>query len=267
MKLSIITINYNNAAGLKKTMDSVIHQTYKEFEFIVIDGDSNDGSKEIISENAHRLTYWISEKDTGIYNAMNKGIKKATGQYLLFLNSGDFLESNSVVESILPSLKNEDIIYGNMVIDRNGVLERVQTPDKLEFEEMIRGTLWHPVSFIKKELFDKYGTYSEHYKIISDYEFFLKTIFIHRASTLHVDLFISVFNTDGIGSSSKFMTIHDQEKREVQLKLFHPEIIDSAIRFSDLKRSKAQIIHGFIKSKPLIHSFSKKFYSAVKRFF
>ena len=102
MKLSIITINYNNLAGLQKTMESVFSQTCKDFEYIVIDGASTDGSAEYIRAHADQLTYWVSEKDTGIYNAMNKGVRAAKGEYLLMLNSGDFLVDDRVIERILP---------------------------------------------------------------------------------------------------------------------------------------------------------------------
>ena len=93
-KLSIITINYNNLEGLKRTVESVINQTSKEFEYIVIDGGSNDGSGAYIESKSEHIDYWVSEPDKGIYNAMNKGIAKASGEYLLFLNSGDHLFSN-----------------------------------------------------------------------------------------------------------------------------------------------------------------------------
>ena len=88
MKYSIITVNYNNKEGLRNTIESVIHQTYRDFEFIVIDGGSTDGSAEVLKEYDSQITYWVSEKDKGIYNAMNKGIAKATGDYLNFMNSG-----------------------------------------------------------------------------------------------------------------------------------------------------------------------------------
>ncbi len=267
MKLTIITINYNNAVGLQNTMASVVNQTYREFEYIVIDGNSTDGSKDIILKNEKKLTHWISEPDLGIYNAMNKGILHARGEYLLFLNSGDFLENLNTIENIIYDLKSSDIVYGNMIIDRKGVLEYAKTPEHLCFEEMIRGTLWHPVSFIKKELFSKFGLYNENNKIISDYEFFLKIIFIDRATTLHIDKFISVFNTEGIGSTDKYKVIHDKEKHDAQLRFFHPEVIKSAKRHAELKRSKVQIIYNFIKSKPLLYSSAKGIYSLVKRFF
>lgn len=267
MKLTIITINYNNYEGLKQTIESVIGQTYNEFEYIVIDGGSTDDSKQLIEKFNSDIAYWVSEPDGGIYNAMNKGIMKSNGEYLLFLNSGDYLERSNTIQSVIPLLNDSDIVYGNMVIDRNGRHEYAKSPAKLEFEEMIRGTLWHPVSFIKKELFTKYGLYNEKYKIISDYEFFLKTIYIHRVTVKYIDVFISVFNTDGIGSSDKYKTLHDKEKYEVQTQLFHEEVIASAIRFSNLKRSKAQIIYNFIKTKPFLYSIAKGIYSIAKRIF
>ena len=99
-KISIITINYNDLKGLQKTFNSVVNQSNKDFEYIVIDGGSSDGGKEFLEQNSDKLAYWISEKDSGVYNAMNKGIKAAKGEYLLFLNSGDFLVDDNVIEKV-----------------------------------------------------------------------------------------------------------------------------------------------------------------------
>lgn len=266
-KLSIITINLNDKTGLQKTVNSVFAQTFKDVEYIVIDGDSNDGSADLIEQHKGKISKYVIEKDTGIYNAMNKGIRLSSGEYLLFLNSGDYLESTATLDKVAKHLHSYDIIYGNMIIDKDGKFTQGISPKKLEFEEMIRGTLWHPVSFIKRTLFDTYGLYKENYKIISDYEFFLRTIFVERVSTQHINEFISVFNTKGIGSSDKFKAIHDVEKYEVQTNLFHPEIIASAMRFAELKRSKSQVIHNFIKSKPLLLKLARIQYSFLKRFF
>ena len=99
-QISIITINYNNASGLEKTIRSVVEQTYNEYEYIIIDGASSDKSKEVIQEYQRYIDFWCSEKDSGIYNAMNKGIQKASGEYLLFLNSGDVLNNSAVLADI-----------------------------------------------------------------------------------------------------------------------------------------------------------------------
>ena len=112
MKLSIITINLNNKADLQKTIDSIFTQTCKEFEWVIIDGGSTDGSVELIKETLQYINYWVSEPDKGIYNAMNKGIKASHGEYLLFLNSGDYLYDSSVIHNVLPLLKDRDFYVG-----------------------------------------------------------------------------------------------------------------------------------------------------------
>ena len=113
-KLTIITINYNNLEGLKRTVESVLNQTWQEFEYIVIDGGSNDGSAEYIESQSEHIDYWVSEPDKGIYNAMNKGIAKARGEYLLFLNSGDHLYSAKVLEENYGKIADFDLIYFNL---------------------------------------------------------------------------------------------------------------------------------------------------------
>ena len=117
MKFSIITINYNNSKGLKRTLDSIISQTCHEFEWIVIDGGSSDGSRELIEQHQDSITYWCSEPDKGIYNAMNKGVNKATGDYCLFLNSGDHLCNSKVVEHLISIPFSADIVSGDIYID------------------------------------------------------------------------------------------------------------------------------------------------------
>ena len=114
-KLSIITVNYNNKSGLEQTIKSVVNQNAeKHIEHIIIDGDSNDGSPDVIDENKEHFSYWCSEKDNGIYHAMNKGVAHASGEYLLFLNSGDFLEPGAIVTA-LDELTGTNIIYGDII--------------------------------------------------------------------------------------------------------------------------------------------------------
>ena len=161
-KLSIITINYNNAGGLEKTIQSVVSQTFTDYEYIVIDGSSNDGSVDCIKRYSDKISYSVSEKDKGIYNAQNKGIMAAKGMYCLFLNSGDYLFNEKVLEEVFSHKHNEDIIYGDMMID-DGSAELIygKHPSDITFEFLIYTTLWHPVSFIKRELFNRFGLYNE----------------------------------------------------------------------------------------------------------
>ena len=108
-KLSIITVNLNNKAGLQKTIESVFSQTFTDYEYLVIDGGSEDGSKELIKKYENKFVYWVSEKDKGIFNAMNKGILKASGEYLLFLNSGDYFYDSAVLDDVFDKAASTDI--------------------------------------------------------------------------------------------------------------------------------------------------------------
>ena len=182
-KLSIITINLNNADGLRKTIESVILQTISDFEYIVIDGASTDGSVDIIKQYSDKITYWISEPDNGVYNAMNKGILKATGDYCLFLNSGDEFSSNkSLIKFNFFFDLNIDILYGDLTV-KNGIEEYYKTyPDKLTFKYFRSDTLPHPASFIKRKLFHDICMFDEKLKICSDWEFFVIAICLRNCS-------------------------------------------------------------------------------------
>jgi glycosyltransferase involved in cell wall biosynthesis len=202
MKLSIITINYTNFEGLQKTMQSVFAQTFTDYEYIIIDGGSTDGSKELIQQHSDKVAYWVSEKDSGVYNAMNKGIIKAKGDYLLFLNSGDWLVNKNVIELIL---KNEDghydIIYGNL--ERtfpDGRTDSVKMPSEVTFDFLMNATLCHPVTFIKHSLFGKFGLYDETLKIVSDWAFFLKNIVFSNLELKYKDINVVMFDMDGLSS-------------------------------------------------------------------
>lgn len=226
MKLSIITINYNDAAGLKKTLDSVAMQTCANFEHIIVDGASTDGSVDIIcryadsqdirrqGNEATRQVVWFSEPDTGIYNAMNKGIRMACGEYLLFLNSGDVLVDENVVYDFIVSDKREDIVAGGTSL---GVDERLPKypPEVLTYELFVTDSLMHAATFIRRELFEQYGLYNEQHRIVSDWEFFVKVLVNNNCTYTTIDRLISLFDTTGISNQSSHSTLHEQERREV----------------------------------------------------
>ncbi len=134
-KISIITINFNDLVGLEKTFNSVVSQSNTDFEYIVIDGGSTDGSKEFLEQNSDKLAYWISEKDSGVYNAMNKGIKAAKGDYVMFLNSRDFLIDSTIIDKVVKDLDGSTAIYyGNLIYSLNGVNTQLWSPpDTLSF--------------------------------------------------------------------------------------------------------------------------------------
>jgi len=196
MKLSIITINYNNRDGLKKTIDSVISQTFTDFEWIVIDGGSTDESKELIEEYSSHMSYWVSEPDKGIYNAMNKGIAHANGEYLQFLNSGDIFHSDDTLKQVSGLLCESDIIYGDICFIRGEESVLRHYPDCIDLSYIFRDSLGHPSSFIKRSCFNDFK-YPEDYTIVSDWIGWL-LFFIQEKSFKHVDLVICDFATGGI---------------------------------------------------------------------
>lgn len=178
MKISIITVCYNSEKTIEKTIQSVASQTYKNIEYIVIDGYSGDSTSEIIKQYPQVVSQWISEPDKGLYDAMNKGIKMCTGDYVGILNSDDTFFSNDTIEKVAVFFQNHhglDAIIGNIVQHQNGKIVRRYssknwTPEKLKIGFMPP----HPSIFFKRDLFKKLGYYTLGYKIASDYELIIR---------------------------------------------------------------------------------------------
>lgn len=178
MKISIITINYNNLVGLEKTMTSVLSQNYSTIEHIVIDGASTDGSAEFIKEHQERLAYAISEPDKGIYDAMNKGLKQVTGDYVYFLNSGDYLYDNQCLTQLFDKVgkkETPDIIYAPVLgFEEQRKVKLFRPFNKLEiFKQM----LCHQGIIAHKSLFDQFGGFDTKYLIKADYDWLLRVLF------------------------------------------------------------------------------------------
>jgi glycosyltransferase involved in cell wall biosynthesis len=214
-KLSIITINFNNIKGLQKTLDSVFGQGFKDFEYIIIDGDSTDGSKELIASNAIKFSSWVSEKDTGIYNAMNKGIKKATGKYILFLNSGDFLIHENCLADFNFEKANEDILCANIKINDKGQYSIKMVPDKLSFDYFTKDTLPHQSTFIKRTLFEQVGLYNENLKFVADWKFYLDALCKFNATYLHINEVFCEYNLDGFSSEPENAAALHKERADI----------------------------------------------------
>jgi len=198
-KLSIVTINFNNKCGLQSTIESVLRQTYSEFEYIIIDGGSVDGSYELIqqyyknkrSKNTTkilynktiedypnpipRITYWISEPDKGIYDALNKGIEQASGEWIMFLNSGDYLSSDTVLEKIFEKKKTSryDVLYGSVIYKKAESFIEVKPSELCSFFYKI--PFCHQSSLVKTKLL-KVRKFDLRYQIASDYDFFLSNV-------------------------------------------------------------------------------------------
>ena len=211
MTLTIITINRNNASGLEKTIQSVLHQTSKEFEYVIVDGGSKDGSVDIIRKYAPLLgprLKWISEPDKGIYNAMNKGIGMVSKGYVEFLNSGDCIAEADVVEKMLKALAENgkpSILYGNMLKampDGKILKDRCFAGQVITFLGFYTGTLNHSPTYIRKDLFEKYGLYDESLKIVSDWKWFLQAIIFGGEKPAYINIDVTLFDMTGISETN-----------------------------------------------------------------
>ena len=215
--ISIITVCYNEP-NLKATCESVVAQTGQNFEWVVIDGGSDGKTQRIWQEYRHRINKFVSEKDSGIYNAMNKGIRLATGKYLLFLNAGDAFEDAEVINNVIKMKLDRDIVYGDVRSVGRGDGKRVQTfPDFIDRSYWIRYTICHNATFIKKSLFDEFGLYDETLKIVADGKKWLEFFLQRKCSYKHIPVTVTRFDENGISTDPKRRWLLMKE-REIILK-------------------------------------------------
>lgn len=215
MLVSIITVSYNDKEGLERTIKSVQDQTCSNFELIVIDGGSNDGSKAVLEENSAYFSFWVSEPDRGIYHAMNKGIKKAKGEYLFFLNSGDDFVNSTALENIMQYLTGEDIVYFNINKVNGNVINVKKVPSQLSFSYLYHDLPPHQSTFIKRKLFEDYGYYDDTLKIVADWKFLIIALLKHNATYKAVDKIFTNFYLGGISSNPESMARMNAERKPV----------------------------------------------------
>lgn len=250
MTLSIVTINYNNAEGLRRTLDSVAAQTYQHVEHIIVDGGSTDNSVDIIKEYAQRVNseelrvksvIWSSEKDKGIYDAMNKGVKKATGDYVWILNSGDAVAAPNVIERMVAALeignrtleKGVDILLGNIVhvysgkkckkIDDRCIDDRL-TPSPMDVSMLTfySGTVPQDAAFVRRDLFEKYGYFDDKLKICADWKLYLNMIALGGVQPIFVNIDVVLFDMTGISNEN-------HELRLAERKAYLKEVLPASV--------------------------------------
>lgn len=211
MKLTIITINFNHLDGLRKTYESVMAQTFRDFEWIVIDGGSTDGSREFIEAHQTSFAHWCSEPDKGVYNAMNKGIVVANGEYLNFMNSGDVFFDERSLETVFSASRTADIVYGAMLMADGSLDHAPMMKPRLYWSDFYNDTLPHQASFIRRSLFDKVGLYDETFKISADWFFFANAFIHHGATTEFIPAVLARFEGSGI-SANGALAIKENER-------------------------------------------------------
>ena len=280
LELSIITINRNNAEGLKKTIDSVVFQTSNDFEYLIIDGNSSDGSVDVIksytkvppdkyanqqltTNNQQPITYWTSEPDSGVYQAMNKGIRMVKGVYILFLNSGDYLVNNNVIKSVFDLDIKMDILCGRCEISESGkVVHTTNPPENVTFGTLYSTGLAHQSTFIKKELFDNLGSYREDFKYNADIEFWYRSIILNGSTTQKIDVVISDYNLGGISSTQNTSKIY---LKEIELIFSHPIFKKIIPDYEKWKLEKKQLAPLYwVKSKTSIYIFILLLYKIIR---
>lgn len=269
--ISIITINRNNVSGLRKTIESVVAQDCTDFEYLIIDGASTDESPAVIQEfvtgkHGNKISYWISEPDTGIYNAMNKGIRQANGTYALFLNSGDYFVSPNVLSDAVPYLT-ADIVCGRLQVNlKDGSFGCVFPPENISLSVFYKRSLAHQAAFIKNALFMQYGLYDENLRCASDWKFFFDTLFMGTASYRAIPVLIANFDGTGASSINPDMNIQEMEN---YLKQHIPEKIlydyekirnyEKSAEYNILQRTVRNVrLYGLIKGIFKLSDFLKK---------
>ena len=293
MKVSIVTINYNNVEGLKKTLSSVVEQSYRDIEHIIIDGGSTDGSVEVIKEyvaaNPNKDPFfkhtikWVSEKDNGIYNAMNKGIEIALGQrvvnknhtsnithntlqeslcnYVQILNSGDILASPDVTERMVNALHSftrstlndkidVPILYGNMIKKDYTTGKIIGKSREVEYSlrQYFSSTMNHDCCYFRRDLFETYGLYDENLKIVSDWKWFLQAIGLGHVKPVYVDIDVTIFDASGISETN--LALRNQERRQVLEELLPPAILADydahAFEIEQMNRLRRRHLYGLV---------------------
>lgn len=227
MKVSIITACFNADKTIEETIRSVAKQTYPNIEYIIIDGASSDKTLEIVEKYRGIVSVLVSEPDSGVYNAMNKGIKAATGDLVFFLNADDVFINELVVEQFANFARdrNEGLILGNQILlDRNDGRVYHEKQALIDDIQLLKSTVFHPATFFRREVFDKYGQknglYNEDNKIASDYEWYLNYFVKNNGDYAYLDKPVSVFHMGGLSSDTEHGKIHKAERQKIQEKYF-----------------------------------------------
>ena len=203
MKVSIITVSLNSANTIEDCIKSVVNQSYKNIEYIIIDGGSTDGTLDIIKKYGNKISFWISEKDYGVFDAMNKGINLATGEIVGIINSDDIYFDDFVIENIVEFItkKNVDTCYGNLIyVDRKNTnrIIRFWKSGKYNKTKFKRGWMPpHPTFFVKNQIYKKYGSFNLKFPIVADYEIMLRFLYKYNISTFYIPKVLVKMRTGG----------------------------------------------------------------------
>lgn len=249
--ISVVTVCYNSSETIGRTLASLRAQTDQRFESIIIDGGSSDHTKEVVSQFSDVVTHLVSEPDKGIYDAMNKGVALAKGNYIAFLNSDDaYLEDTIALVIAKIEGENPDVVYGNLIKERvfgDEVFTRLEKPELENMEQTM--SIFHPASFVRKSLFDVHGDFDLRFKLAADYHWFLK-VYLAKATFAYVDAPLAIFSVGGV---SNFSCESYREAAQFQAELG----LESSVEMQELhglclKKQKRQRLIAMFANWPII---------------
>ena len=214
---SIITVCLDVVKSVRCTIESIQNQSFSDYEWIVVDGGSTDGTIDVLDDYSEHIATLISEPDRGIYHAMNKGIAHAKGEYVIFMNAGDFFANKDVLAAVNAAPR-ADLLIGDLIFS---VSDKVRSlPDELPDNFLLTNMLPHQATFFRRQLFESHGHFDESFRIAGDYEMFARLIQSGEVSYRHVPKTIAVFQGGGISESAEYRKIRKQENHRVRWKYF-----------------------------------------------
>lgn len=235
MKISIITVVYNARASVERTICAVAKQTYTNKEFIVIDGGSTDGTLDILKKHKDKIDILVSEPDNGIYDAMNKGVANATGDYLIFINADDYFYDEHVLSKVADCPR-ADFIFGDQYDEKDGQRTLAQNLDALDVYHMFRGYFAHQAILAKRELFEKYGNFDVSYKICADWDWILRCL-VNGATTYRLNSPLVVFSLGGAsGVAGEKGLLSRERARLIKKNLGGLHVENTLLRFEKIFR-------------------------------
>lgn len=245
-KISVITINLNNEEGLRKTIESIANQTFTDYEYIIIDGGSTDGSVNVIKEYADKITYWVSEPDKGIYNAMNKGILKAKGEYVQFLNSGDEYTNHFSLEIVFHCISikaaNSNLVFFDYIYRSPTTVRLVSSSDVGNKYILFKKGFGHPSTFYRRNIFETLGLFEESFKCAGDRDFYMKALLCKKELFSYFNYAVTVFYEGGLSTDKDFSDILKQEDSR---------IIDKYFNNFEVRMLNMKIFHRLLEKRSL----------------
>lgn len=246
MKISVVTVCFNAKETIEETFISIFNQTYKNIESIVIDGASTDGTIDVIKRYEDQIAHFISETDEGIYDAMNKAIKLATGDFIIFLNANDVFYDSNVVEKVVNTLiANPDakILFGNShFVFEDKLNYQIHTYEKIKNDySIIFNNICHQSIFYHHSLFDEFGNYSNEFKIYADWDFNIRCLFLNKVFAIYLPIIISKFQLGGICSNSESKEICKKERKLLLKKynfngLLYSKLLEKLLKFKNIAK-------------------------------